>query len=213
MSKKEQVVALERVELSDSDDDFEYAEVEVSDDDDDLLTSGGDNEDLLSLSLKKKQSVGFKAGASGGGSVANTGAGYGGSSVASGTAAGGGARGRAPVAETVSHPVVVDDFVRNFLLNAGLHRSLDAFNTEWYELTARGLLKDAGATTPDIYVQNAALEDEIRKLRDELKVLTCIDRVIACTIVCLNPVACCWAGATRSCEEGSANMGHFQEGA
>ena len=168
-TKKEQVVALERVELSDSEDDFEYAEVDVSDEDD--VINGGDDDDLLASLKKKQQAVSFKAGTGGAGSsVASTGSNSGNyGSSAGGAASGSGNRGRPGVAETVSHPVAVDDFVRNFLLNAGLHRSLDAFNTEWYEMKARGLLSEA-ANTPDIYVRNAALEDEIRKLRDELQV-------------------------------------------
>ena len=31
-------------------------------------------------------------------------------------------------------PEVVDDFVRNFLVRMGLHKSLDCFQTEWYVL-------------------------------------------------------------------------------
>jgi hypothetical protein len=37
-----------------------------------------------------------------------------------------------------------------------------------YEMKASGTLIDAGATVPDIYARNAKLEEEIRKLRDEL---------------------------------------------
>jgi hypothetical protein len=47
---------------------------------------------------------------------------------------------QAPVAHTQSLPSVADDFIRNFLIRSGMSRSLDAFNTEWYELAARGAL-------------------------------------------------------------------------
>lgn len=29
------------------------------------------------------------------------------------------------------HPEVVDDFIRNFLIKMGMHKSLDSFETEW----------------------------------------------------------------------------------
>ena len=38
---------------------------------------------------------------------------------------------------TQVRPSVVDDFVRNFFIKAGLSRSLDAFNIEWYELQSK----------------------------------------------------------------------------
>jgi sperm-associated antigen 16 protein len=29
------------------------------------------------------------------------------------------------------HPEVVDDFIRNFFIKVGMHRTLDSFETEW----------------------------------------------------------------------------------
>lgn len=29
------------------------------------------------------------------------------------------------------HPEVVDDFIRNFLIKMGMHKTLDSFETEW----------------------------------------------------------------------------------
>ena len=39
---------------------------------------------------------------------------------------------------TQVRPSVVDDFIRNFLIKVGMTRTLDAFNTEWYELQSKG---------------------------------------------------------------------------
>lgn len=39
---------------------------------------------------------------------------------------------------TQVRPSVVDDFIRNFLVNAGLKRTLETFNAEWYELQSKG---------------------------------------------------------------------------
>lgn len=39
---------------------------------------------------------------------------------------------------TQIRPAVVDDFIRNFMIKAGMKRSLEAFNTEWYELQSKG---------------------------------------------------------------------------
>ena len=39
-------------------------------------------------------------------------------------------------------PSVVDDFIRNFMIKVGMQRTLDSFNTEWYELQAKGKLSE-----------------------------------------------------------------------
>jgi sperm-associated antigen 16 protein len=50
-----------------------------------------------------------------------------------------------------------------------MHRSLDVFNTEWFELKARGALPpDDVLATPEIYAQAAAAEEELARLRLEL---------------------------------------------
>lgn len=73
-----------------------------------------------------------------------------------------------------SLPTVADDFIRNFLIRCGMRRSLDAFNTEWYELKAKGMLPDdetsAGSAmaVPDIYAQHERLSDAVARLRLEL---------------------------------------------
>jgi sperm-associated antigen 16 protein len=71
---------------------------------------------------------------------------------------------------TQVRPSVVDDFVRNFLIKAGLNRSLDAFNTEWYELQSKGKLSAELATpVPDIYLRNEELFEQTSVLREQLE--------------------------------------------
>ncbi len=120
------VVALERVELSDSDDDFQYAEVEVPSDDDDDEPS---DDPLASLKAPLRKSG--PLGGAGGPTARATLASAGSTHTGAASVGHGGSRSRPGAPETVTDPVPVDDFVRNFLLNAGLHRALDAFNTEW----------------------------------------------------------------------------------
>ncbi|CAG5123216.1 unnamed protein product [Candidula unifasciata] len=68
----------------------------------------------------------------------------------------------------VQKPEVVDDFVRNFLVKMGLMKTLDCFQTEWYELQERGFLRqDMIGTVPDVYTQNLELENEIVFLKNE----------------------------------------------
>jgi hypothetical protein len=71
---------------------------------------------------------------------------------------------------TQVRPSVVDDFVRNFLIKAGMKRALDVFNTEWYELQAKGKLPTELSTpVPDIYLRNEDLDQQIRQLRQEVE--------------------------------------------
>ncbi|CAN0270274.1 unnamed protein product, partial [Hapterophycus canaliculatus] len=66
-------------------------------------------------------------------------------------------------------PSVVDDFIRNFLIKVGLTRTLDSFNTEWYELQAKGRLGEEYTTkVPDIYLRNEELDEQVVALRQEV---------------------------------------------
>lgn len=66
-------------------------------------------------------------------------------------------------------PSVVDDFIRNFLIKAGMRRSLEAFNTEWYEFQSKGKLPDELASTvPDIYLRNEELDQQVGSLREQV---------------------------------------------
>lgn len=134
----EQIVALERVEISDDeDDDFDYgleAEDEDFDDEDD------DDEDLdRALASLKNEGISRDTPA------------------------------LAPRSTTQVRPSVVDDFIRNFMIKVGMSRSLDSFNTEWFELQAKGKLteEDIGVV-PDIYLRNQALDEQVKGLRGQL---------------------------------------------
>ncbi|KAJ7345112.1 hypothetical protein JRQ81_001062, partial [Phrynocephalus forsythii] len=67
-------------------------------------------------------------------------------------------------------PEVVDDFLCNFLIRMGMNRTLDCFQTEWYEMMQRGLLesKDIGFV-PDAYTCNQQLERENKYLKKEME--------------------------------------------
>eukprot|EP01062_Namystynia_karyoxenos_P064058 TRINITY_DN5693_c0_g1_i1.p1 TRINITY_DN5693_c0_g1~~TRINITY_DN5693_c0_g1_i1.p1 ORF type:complete len:630 (+),score=293.79 TRINITY_DN5693_c0_g1_i1:153-1892(+) len=67
-------------------------------------------------------------------------------------------------------PEVIDDFIRNFLVSAGLRQTLDVFETEWYEHKQRlEAMSDLGeAVVPDAYMHNAQLSGEVDSLRKEL---------------------------------------------
>lgn len=69
-----------------------------------------------------------------------------------------------------SKPTVMDDFFRNFLIKLNMMRTLDAFNTEWYELKEQGKLneEDIGAVT-DVYQRNENLDDQVKQLRDQVQ--------------------------------------------
>lgn len=71
---------------------------------------------------------------------------------------------------TQVRPSVVDDFVRNLLIKAGMTRSLDTFNTEWYELESKGKLPpELSSAVPDIYLRNDDLEMQTRSLREQVE--------------------------------------------
>ncbi|XP_067404811.1 sperm-associated antigen 16 protein isoform X3 [Emydura macquarii macquarii] len=67
-------------------------------------------------------------------------------------------------------PEIVDDFLCNFLVRMGMARTLDCFQTEWYELMQKGAIerKDIGFV-PDMYTYNQHLEMENRRLKKELE--------------------------------------------
>lgn len=70
---------------------------------------------------------------------------------------------------TQVRPEVVDDFIRNFLIKVGLTRTLESFNSEWYELQARGkLAEEYTSTVPDIYLRNQELDEKVRSLQQQL---------------------------------------------
>ncbi|CEM06778.1 unnamed protein product [Vitrella brassicaformis CCMP3155] len=72
--------------------------------------------------------------------------------------------------EASERPAVVDDFIRNFLMKFNMKETLEAFQSEWYELQEAGKLADSeGAlVVPDVYVTQQTMADEIRSLKTEL---------------------------------------------
>eukprot|EP00505_MAST-04D_sp_SCG-Rhode-Island_P004296 Stramenopile-MAST_4_protein_4296 len=159
---QEEVFALEQVEFSEdeSDEDFEYKTFSVGDDEDDLGDLGpedteptvrADDEDLeTALANIKAASSNLK------GAV---------STVSMQTAAVAKEHPRTSV-----RPAVVDDFIRNFLIARRMERTLDAFNTEWYEKQAKGQLQEEDAgVVPDIYLRNLELDEQVKALQVEAK--------------------------------------------
>ncbi|KAJ9469703.1 Flagellar WD repeat-containing protein Pf20 [Diplonema papillatum] len=69
-------------------------------------------------------------------------------------------------------PEVIDDFIRNFLVNKGLTQTLETFETEWYDMKARveasGAEADWDALVPDTYLHNSQLIEQVRLRTDEL---------------------------------------------
>ncbi|OXB77459.1 UNVERIFIED_CONTAM: hypothetical protein H355_005168 [Colinus virginianus] len=66
-------------------------------------------------------------------------------------------------------PEAIDDFFCNFLAGLGMSRTLDCFQTEWYELVERGVCtaKDIGSV-PTVYTCNQQLRAENTRLREDL---------------------------------------------
>ncbi|KAM9629433.1 sperm-associated antigen 16 protein isoform 1-T1 [Morphnus guianensis] len=67
-------------------------------------------------------------------------------------------------------PEAMDDFFCNFLVRLGMSRTLDCFQTEWYELVQRGMFtaKDIGLV-PTVYTRNQQLEADNMRLRKDLE--------------------------------------------
>jgi regulator of replication initiation timing len=71
---------------------------------------------------------------------------------------------------TQVRPSVVDDFIRNFLIKAGMTRSLDVFNAEWYELQSKGkLAAELSTAVPDIYLRNEELDQQVVAMREQME--------------------------------------------
>ncbi|XP_031970612.1 sperm-associated antigen 16 protein isoform X1 [Corvus moneduloides] len=68
----------------------------------------------------------------------------------------------------------MDDFFCNFLDRLGMSRTLDCFQTEWYELIERGVLTvDDAGLVPDVYTRNQQLETENLSLKKDLENYKC----------------------------------------
>lgn len=128
--------------LEDSDDDFKYEEVEViSDNEEDAISEDLDAA-LHSLQTLTAQISGGKAEPA--------------------------SRQELKVGEVSRRPELVDDFIRNFLVRMGLSKTLELFETEWYELKAMGRWSGPPEKVPDLYAANLALEEQLQDVRKEL---------------------------------------------
>lgn len=77
--------------------------------------------------------------------------------------------GEVSLAQVQHRPQVIDDFFRNFLTKHGMTRSLEAFQSEWYELQQNGKFQGSEQNiVPDIYSWSQGLGDELTLLRQEL---------------------------------------------
>ncbi|XP_048664462.1 sperm-associated antigen 16 protein isoform X16 [Marmota marmota marmota] len=67
-------------------------------------------------------------------------------------------------------PEVIEDFLCNFLIKMGMTRTLDCFQSEWYELIQKGIteLRTVGSV-PDVYTQIMLLDNENKNLKKDLK--------------------------------------------
>ncbi|KAM9287324.1 sperm-associated antigen 16 protein [Morus bassanus] len=67
-------------------------------------------------------------------------------------------------------PEAMDDYFCNFLVRLGMSRTLDCFQTEWYELIEKGVFtaKDVGLV-PTVYTHNEQLKAENMHLRKKLE--------------------------------------------
>mmetsp|Transcript_89492 Transcript_89492/g.186966 ORF Transcript_89492/g.186966 Transcript_89492/m.186966 type:complete len:584 (+) Transcript_89492:110-1861(+) len=136
-------VILEAIELSeDSDDDFAYEELP-----DELELDGDEEETLDDINRLLAEA---KPGAEGAGLGLTV-------------------PGDSP-AKVQQRPQVIDDFFRNFLLKTGMKRSLETFQTEWYELQQSGKFKNSELEiVPDVYTRNHGLHEEVVLLRAEVE--------------------------------------------
>lgn len=117
-----------------------------------------------------------------------------------------------PKAETVVKPSAIEDFIRNFLIKKKMHKTLDTFNTEWYEQKEEGTLADHPEDeVPDIYQQNQELEEQINRIKIELnhaQVSGENDNIGYC---CKNVYIFDDVAYAECCFKGSSNVGSIQE--
>ncbi len=60
-------------------------------------------------------------------------------------------------------PELIDDFIRNFLLKMKMFKTLDCFQTEWYEKTTNGeLTPEDVSVVADVYQRNQELDNTVR---------------------------------------------------
>ena len=71
--------------------------------------------------------------------------------------------------QTVERPVVIDDYIRNFLTKGKMTKTMNTFQTEWFELQKKGTFQDLGiGLITDINNKNAKMQTKIDKMKQEL---------------------------------------------
>ncbi|KAH7279858.1 hypothetical protein KP509_37G040900 [Ceratopteris richardii] len=67
-------------------------------------------------------------------------------------------------------PEVIDDFFRNFLVRMGCTKTLNVFETEWFELKKSGKLLDSkSGHLPDEYTRSLHLQEVLQDLQQQLQ--------------------------------------------
>lgn len=75
-----------------------------------------------------------------------------------------------PKSALEKRPEVVEDFIRNYLVKMNMARTLECFETEWYELKEREILcREDTEVVDDVYQRNQLLDDVVKGLRKEVK--------------------------------------------
>uniref|UniRef100_A0A665W2P6 Sperm associated antigen 16 n=1 Tax=Echeneis naucrates TaxID=173247 RepID=A0A665W2P6_ECHNA len=65
-------------------------------------------------------------------------------------------------------PEAVDDFLRNFLIQAGMTETLDCFQAEWTEMLHKGLVDaEQVGVVPEVYTDNQRLENQLKNAERE----------------------------------------------
>ena len=158
----------EEVEISDdSGEDAKYGAVSDGD-------SSSDEDISTMLSAIKSGGAGASVGApspTAGGVMRQSG----GAAAAAASAAAASAPGVASEAVVEKKHTVIDDFIRNFLSKLGMERTLDSFETEWYQMKQQGRIREEDAgQVPDIYAKNEAMNEQVKTLRKELEAMRLI---------------------------------------
>lgn len=140
--------------VDDEDDDYEYEEVEVEDEEElDALEAEDLESAMRSLQVGEKKAGGTEQEAQEGQRQERI--------VEGEEELGPG--------EVKRRPEDVDDFVRNFLMRMGMEKTLDQFDTEWYELKVTGKLNEEHIKpVADVYERNKELHEQVNKLRESL---------------------------------------------
>ncbi|XP_029955936.1 sperm-associated antigen 16 protein-like [Salarias fasciatus] len=70
--------------------------------------------------------------------------------------------------ENTRKPTTVLTFIRNYLSQMGMEKTLDCFQTEWTEVTEKGLVDpEQVSPVPDVYIENQHLENQLMNARRE----------------------------------------------